>query len=234
MDEAGAIGPFACIDADPDRVTLNDAKCDPRGRLWAGTRDKDFSAPGRPIAPGRCGLYRIDPDGAVTRVVGGVTLSNGMDWSPDGSTFYYIDTYTRAVDAFDFDMDRGTVRNRRTVVRIRSGEGLPDGMTVDSEGTLWVAIAGAGQIRRYSPSGALLTRIDVPTPTVTSCAFGGAGGAELFITSARVRLPSAALTGLSHGFTIEAPEHDSGLSGAGGLFTLRPGSTGAPATPFTG
>jgi sugar lactone lactonase YvrE len=97
LDEAGAIAPFARIDADPDRVTLNDAKCDPRGRLWAGTRDKDFTVPGRQILPGRCALYRIDPDGVVTRVVEGVTLSNGMDWSPDGSIFYYIDTYTRAI-----------------------------------------------------------------------------------------------------------------------------------------
>jgi sugar lactone lactonase YvrE len=234
LDEAGAIAPFACIDADPDRVTLNDAKCDPRGRLWAGTRDKDFGVPGRKIIPGRCALYRIDPNGAVSRVVEGVTLSNGIDWSPDGSILYYIDTYTRAIDAFDFDVDRGTVHNRRTVLRIQSGEGLPDGMTVDRDGTLWVAIAGAGQIRRYSPYGALLARIDVPTPTVTSCAFGGASGAELFITSARIRLPAAALMGLRHGFNIGEPEHDSGLSGAGGLFTLRPGSTGAPASPFIG
>jgi sugar lactone lactonase YvrE len=234
LDDAGRITPFARIDADPDQVKLNEAKCDARGRLWAGTRDNDFSVPGRKITPGRCALYRIDPDGAVTRALENVSLSNGLDWSPDGRTLYYIDTYTRAVDAFDFDIDQGTIRGRRTVVRIQVGEGLPDGMTVDRDGHLWVAIAGAGQVRRYSPDGAWLARIDVPTPTVTSCAFGGLSGAELFITSARVRLPVSALTGLTHGLNIEMAEQFPAVSGPGGVFALRPGPTGAPATPFAG
>ena len=234
LDDAGRVTPFARIDADPNQVRFNDAKCDLRGRLWAGTRDADFSVPGRKITAGRCALYRIDPNGAVTKILQNVSLSNGLDWSPDGRILYYIDTYTRAIDAFDFDMDHGSIGERRTVVRIREGEGLPDGMTVDRDGYLWVAIAGAGQVRRYSPDGALLARVDVPTPTVTSCAFGGEGGAELFITSARVRLPVRALESLTHGLDLEMAEQLPTISGAGGLFTVRPGPTGPPATPFAG
>jgi len=233
LDEAGRTTPFARIDADPTQVKFNEAKCDRHGRIWAGTRDHDFGVPGRQITPGRCALYRIDPSGVVETMLEGVSLSNGLDWSPDGRVFYFIDTYTRTINAFDFDLDHGTLRNRRTLVMIESGQGLPDGMTVDREGSLWVAIAGAGEIRQYSPDGILLSRTEVATPTVTSCAFGGADGQDLFITSARVTLPAAALRSLTHGFNIERAESDSN-PGAGGLFTLRPGPSGAPATPFTG
>ena len=138
MDDVGKITPFARLDVISSQVHLNDAKCDPQGRLWAGTRDLDFSRVGQLITPGRAALYKIDPDGSVTTMVEGISLSNGMDWSPDGQTMYYIDTYMRRVDAFDFDQTSGSITNRRTVVSIPTGLGLPDGMTVDAEGCLWL------------------------------------------------------------------------------------------------
>jgi sugar lactone lactonase YvrE len=232
LSDAGDIRSFARLDADPQSVKLNDAKCDSRGRLWAGTRDTDFGVPGRKIAPGRAALYRIEPDGAAVKMLTGATLSNGLDWSPDGSIFYFIDTYSRTVDAFDFDADKGSISNRHNVVTLYADEGLPDGMTVDRDGNLWVAIAGAGEIRCYSPKGSLLTRVQVATPTVTSCAFGGIAGSDLFITTARVRLPAIALSGLTQGFSLEVG--DSREPGAGGLYVCRPGMTGLPAYDFAG
>ena len=233
MDQAGEISPFARLDVDPSQVHLNDAKCDPQGRLWAGTRDTDFSKVGQPITPGRGALYRIDPDGRVKTMVEGVSLSNGMDWSPDGLTMYYIDTYTRRVDAFDFDQTSGLIANRLTVVSIPSGLGLPAGMTVDAEGCLWVAVAGSGEVRRYSTNGDHLATVRVPTPTPTSCAFGGADLSDLFITTARVRLPGEVLTELTHGFSIEIEDADS-TPEAGSLYRCRPQCLGQRAYSFAG
>jgi sugar lactone lactonase YvrE len=232
LSDAGDIRRFARLNADPTTVKLNDAKCDSRGRLWAGTRDTDFGVGGRAITAGRAALYRIDPDGAVHTMLTGVTLGNGMDWSPGGSVFYFIDTYRRSVDAFDFDIDRGQISARRNVVTLCGDDGLPDGMAVDADGNLWVAIPGTGQVRCYSPEGVLLARVKVPTPTVTSCAFGGADGTELFITSARVQLPKAAQSGLKQGFSLEPG--DSRDLGVGALYVCQPGVTGAPAHPFAG
>lgn len=222
LSEAGASTAFVRIDADPAIVRLNEAKCDARGRLWAGTIVADFTA-------GLGALYRIDPDGAVTTVLRGVTISNGLDWSPDGRTFYYIDSLTLAVAAFDFNMTRGTLGERRDVVKVPRGEGGPDGMAIDREGCLWVAVVGAGEVRRYSPAGKLLSCVAIGTAGATSCAFGGSDGGELFITSLGRRMPDIAL---SLGFT-DAMMDNSGPQ-AGGLFVCRPGATGAPAAPFAG
>jgi sugar lactone lactonase YvrE len=232
LSDTGDARTFARIPADPTLVKFNDAKCDSRGRLWAGTRDVDFGVPGRPITTGRAALYRIDPDGAVHLVLSDVTLGNGMDWSPDGKVFYFIDTYRRTVDAFDFDGDRGSLSARRTLFRLEGAQGSPDGMAVDAKGNLWVAIPGTREVRGYSPQGVPRARIEVATPTVTSCAFGGPDGAELFITSARVSLPRAALSGLTHGFSLEPADHRD--LGAGALYVCKPGVSGPPAHPFAG
>jgi sugar lactone lactonase YvrE len=232
LSDTGDLRFIARLDADPQSVKLNDAKCDSRGRLWAGTRDLDFSVPGRKITPGRAALYRLDPDGAVVTMLTGATLCNGLDWSPEGSIFYFIDTYSRTIDAFDFDIDQGSISNRRNVITLYSDEGLPDGMTVDRDGNLWVAIAGAGEVGCYSPDGSLLARVRVGTPTVTSCAFGGIAGTDLFITTARVRLPAIALSGLTQGFSLEVG--DSREAGAGGLYVCQPGLSGLPAHNFAG
>jgi sugar lactone lactonase YvrE len=219
LDDDGNVTPFTRIDADPKRVRLNDAKCDPRGRLWAGTLALDFS----PSA----GLYRIDPDGSVRVMLQNARLANGLDWSPDGRTFYFIDSLARTVDAFDFDLDAGTIANRRNVVTLQWGCGLPNGMTVDREGCLWLAATGAGEVQRYTPEGELLERVTISTPGATSCAFGGPGGGELFITSRSGRLPEIAL---STGIAPDMMQNDG--PEAGGVFVFRPGQTGVPATPF--
>jgi sugar lactone lactonase YvrE len=222
LDEAGnSIRQFAHIDADPDHVRLNDAKCDPQGRLWAGTLALDFTP--------RAALYRIDPDGSVTTALDHVTLSNGLAWSPDGSLFYYVDTFTLTVDAFDFDAARGELANRRTIVALQRGEGAANGITVDREGCIWVALTGGGEVRRYTPDGELLARVSISTPGATSCAFGGPDGEHLFITSRAGRMPDVALTlGVRHEMMeSRGPE-------AGGVFVCRPGTRGAAATPFAG
>jgi sugar lactone lactonase YvrE len=225
LNETGDIAPFTRIDADPAVVKLNDAKCDPQGRLWTGTYAHDFR-------PGVGELYRIDPDGTVTTMLKDVGLSNGLDWSPDGATFYYIDSFTGSVDAFDFDAVRGTISRRRKIVTVPPSEGGLDGMTVDREGCLWLALFGPGEVRRYRPDGVLLTRVEASAPAVTSCAFGGVDGGDLFITTASIRIPDPVLPVI--GWTGEMADKAATAPGAGGLFVCRPGATGRPATPFAG
>jgi sugar lactone lactonase YvrE len=225
LDDRGRTSVFAEVDADPAVVKLNDAKCDPQGRLWVGTYAHDFS-------PGVSAFYRIDPDGKVTTILENVGLSNGMDWSPDGATFYYIDSMTASVDAFDFDAAHGTISRRRHVVTFGEGDGGLDGMAVDSEGCLWLASFGPGEVRRYRPDGTLLARVEVSAPAVTSCAFGGADDAELFITTASLRIPDPVLPII--GWSVEMADNAANAPGAGGLFVCRPGVWGRPITPFAG
>jgi sugar lactone lactonase YvrE len=221
LDEAGNTSPFARIDADPASVRINDAKCDPQGRLWAGTLALDFNP--------HAALYRIDPDGTVTTALEDVTLSNGLAWSPDGSVFYYVDSVTLTIEAFDFDAARGTLDNRRTVVTLQRGDGAANGITLDCEGCIWVALTGGGEVRRYAPDGTLLARVSIATPGATSCAFGGSSGEDLFITSRAGRMPDVAITlGVR-----EAMMENNGPE-AGGVFVCRPGTSGAAATPFAG
>jgi sugar lactone lactonase YvrE len=217
--------PFAHLDADPKAVTFNDAKCDPQGRLWAGTYAHDFRAAGG-------ALYRIDPDGTITTMLEGVGQSNGLAWSPDGATFYYIDSFAHTIDAFDFDATLGVIGRRRTIVKIPLGEGAPDGMTVDCDGCLWVAVFGTGEVRRYTTEGALLARVSISAPAVTSCAFGGIDGRNLFITSAAIPIPDAILPILGCSKEQVATSHTA--LGAGGLFVCRPGVGGKPPSPFAG
>jgi sugar lactone lactonase YvrE len=211
---------FVTLDVDPELIRLNDAKCDSQGRLWVGTLATDISP--------RAALYRIDPDGCVTTILENTAVSNGLDWSPDDSTFYFVDSATLTIDAFDFDSARGTLSNRRTLASIQHGDGGANGLTVDDAGCLWVALTGGGEVRRYSPGGTLLGRVEISTSGATSCAFGGPDGAELFITSRSGRMPEFARTLL--GISTDRLE-DNGPE-AGGLFVCRPGPTGAPATPF--
>jgi sugar lactone lactonase YvrE len=189
---------------------MNDAKCDPAGRLFAGTTAFDF-------APGAGALYRIDGDWSWDTVVAGVTTSNGTAWSPDGSLMYYIDSATQGVDVFDFDVETGSARNRRQLVTIAARDGVPDGMTVDADGNLWVACFGAGAVRCYSPAGTLVTDVAFPVSQVTSCAFGGPDLDELYVTSAAYRMSTEQLDAEPL---------------AGATFVCRPGVTGLPAAQF--
>ncbi len=183
--DTGAVEPIADPEAGlPTR--FNDGKCDPRGRFWAGTM-------GMPAGPGMGSLYMLDTTGTVKRMLSGVTISNGIAWSSDGRTMYYIDTPTSRVDAFDFDPDTGEIGNRRTVVTIEKGEGAPDGMTIDAEGNLWIALWGGAVVCHDPATGRRLARIGVPARHVTSCTFGGDDLTDLYITTARTGLTSAEL-----------------------------------------
>ncbi len=208
-DGPGELRWLASLERDMSRTRMNDAACDAAGRLWAGTMDMSQS---EPIGS----LYRIDPDGSVETALTGVTISNGLGWSPDGGTLYYVDTPLKRVDAFDFEPLRGAISRRRTLIEIEEGAGSPDGLTVDEEGCIWLALWEGWSVRRYHPDGRLLGVVEVPAARVTSCAFGGARFETLYITSAR---PEAA--------DVRQPS-------AGGIFVARPGPRGLPAPVFAG
>lgn len=210
--DQGVLTMLAEVEADDPATRMNDGKVDPTGRLWAGTTGDGASPSGT--------LYRFDPDGTVTPVLSGVTVSNGLAWSPDGATFYYIDTPTTGVDAFDFDACSGAVANRRRLVDLPSSEfGFCDGMTVDADGHLWVATWGTGTVRRFAPDGSPDVVVSVPVTQPSSCTFGGSDLGDLYITTARYEMTPEALA-------LEPV--------AGGLFRCRPGVTGLPMTPFAG
>jgi len=203
---------LAAIEPDDEATRLNDAKTDRAGRLWGGSMAID-------ARPNAGSLYRISADGAVDRVASPTTISNGIDWSQDGSLMYYIDTSTHRIDVFDFDLDSGVAADRRPFIELDRSLGLPDGMCVDSEGGIWVAFYDGWTVRRFTSSGALDRSISLPVARVTSCAFGGANLADLYVTSASEGLDRDALAAQPL---------------AGGLFVIRPGVTGTPITPFAG
>ncbi|MCE6991066.1 SMP-30/gluconolactonase/LRE family protein [Dyadobacter sp. CY323] len=158
---------------------FNDGKCDPAGRFWAGTMSvHDEEKAGK--------LYVLDTNGSVSVKIEDVTCSNGMAWSPDHKTFYYIDTGAQEVVAYDYNIENADITNKRSVIKIAPEEGFPDGMTVDHEGMLWVAIWGGWKVQRYDPGhGQLLDEIHLPVSLVTSCTFGGENLEDLYITTAR-------------------------------------------------
>jgi sugar lactone lactonase YvrE len=169
----GSVRPLA--DVAPDGVRMNDASADPQGRFWAGTMANN---------PGGAALYRLDRSGRVETMLDGLTISNGLGWSPDGRTLYHADSGPRVLRAFDFDGEHGAISNARVLVEMDEGDGAPDGLTVAANGDLWIAIWGAGQVHRYSPDGVLLEILDVPTAESTCCAFGGPGLTGLYVTTA--------------------------------------------------
>jgi sugar lactone lactonase YvrE len=158
----------------------NDAAVAPDGSLWAGTMRYDET-------PGGGTLSRLTPDGTVRTVLDDVAVSNGIGWSPDGRLMYYIDSPTRRVDVFDVGGD-GQPSGRRPLAAIEDGAGFPDGLTVDADGCVWVALWDGGAVRRYTPDGDLDRVIPLPVPRVTACAFGGPGLTDLYITTARTGL----------------------------------------------
>ena len=158
----------------------NDAAVDPAGRLWAGTMRYDQQ-------PGGGFLARVGTGGQATVVLPEVTISNGTGWSPDESRMYYVDSPTRRIDMFDFEIDTGETRDRRPFTEIGDTDGVPDGLCVDADGCVWVAVNGGGQVRRYTPDGALDRTVDVPVRQVTACCLGGPDLADLYVTTARER-----------------------------------------------
>ena len=186
VDEAGTVSELAQPEGSRTDVRMNDGACDPQGRFWAGTMAYDES-------PDAGALYRLDLDGTCATVLTGLTISNGIGWSPDGSTMYLADSGTGRVEAFDFDGGRGTISGRRTLVHVERPGVVPDGLTVDAEGGVWVALWGGGAVRQYAADGSLLATVRLPVERPTSCAFGGPDCATLFVTTARAGLDEVAL-----------------------------------------
>lgn len=189
----------------------NDGKCDALGRLWVGTMDDNST-------PKKSGFYRVDGHGNGAKMLGDVTISNGVAWSLDGRTMYYQDTPTGKVSAFDFDEKSGDISNRREIITIHEDMGTPDGNTIDEEGMLWVANWGGACVTRWNPeTGEMLCRIDVPALNVSSVAFGGKDLDELYITTASIYMP--------RGRAADYPE-------AGKLFVVKPGVKGIKSQYF--
>jgi len=205
-DADGVVTPLDPVWQD-DGVRMNDGGCDPHGRFYCGSMAYDQR-------PGAAGLYRLDPDGTTTTVLEGVTISNGLEWSPDGSRAYYNDTATHRIDVFDYDPDTG-LTGRRPFAEIPDG-GSPDGLTVDAQGGVWVALFDRGAVWRFTPEGRHDGVVDVPAGKVTACTFGGPDLDQLFITTSQ--------EGLQPG---EDPL-------AGALFRADVGVAGLPAREFGG
>ena len=200
------------VEADQPDLRFNDGKCDPSGRFLAGSMAYDKHT-------GAGALYRLDPDGTVERLLEDVSISNGLAWTPDGGTVYYIDTPLQRVDAFDYDATTGRLSNRRPHIILPPEVGSPDGMTIDTEGGLWIAMWNGWAVHRYSPHGTLDLIVDVPASHVTSAIFGGPDYADLYITCAWSELTDEERAAQPH---------------AGSLFRVRPGVRGYPPVEFAG
>ena len=188
----------------PEDRRLNDGACDPAGRFWVGSMALDER-------PGGGALYRFTTADGLERILDGVTLSNGLGWSPDGRLLFYVDSPTQRIDVFDFDPATGGLSGRRPFVGIESEAGTPDGLTIDAEGGVWLALFGGGAVRRYAPEGTLDLVLELPARKVTACCFGGAEGRELYVTTASIG---------------DEPEP------AGSVFVAAIGVAGPPAQPF--
>jgi sugar lactone lactonase YvrE len=203
---------LAAVEPDATDNRFNDGQCDGAGRLWTGTLSRIRER-------GTAALYRVDPDGSVTAVRERLTLANGTGWSPEGDTMYFIDSTEQRVDAFDYDVRDGTLGARRVLAEVAPADGLPDGLAVDAEGGVWVALFGGGVIRRYARDGALTEVVALPTSNVTSLAFGGPALDRLYLTTARHRLTATQLQAQPL---------------AGAILQLDPGVRGLPDRPFAG
>lgn len=182
--DTGRLDLIALVDADQPRTRLNDGKCDRRGRFFAGGMDDKEELK-------ICGLWRLDPDLTVTKVDDGIICSNGPCWSPDDRTFYFADSFQGEFWAYDYDIARGTLSNKRTFASFAADGGVADGSTVDAEGCMWNAQIISGDLVRYAPDGTVERRIGMPVRNITSVMFGGPSLDELYVTSmARVKHPA--------------------------------------------
>jgi sugar lactone lactonase YvrE len=208
----GDVAPLVALPGAAPGRRSNDGACDPQGRFWVGTMAEDQ-------APGAGALHRYDPDGDLHTVLTGLTLPNGLGWDPTGRRMHFIDSPTRRIDVLDLDPATGAVLDRRPWATIPDGDGTPDGLAIDDEGGVWVALYGAGEVRRFSPDGRAVARVEVPAEQVTACSFGGPDGRRLFITTAT--------EGMSDAERASRPL-------AGAVFALDVGVPGPPARPFGG
>lgn len=200
-------------------LRMNDGAVDPRGRFWAGSMAwEDAPAPPAAGSPPAGALYRLDPDGTVGEQLAGVGISNGLGWSPEGDRCYYVDSVTGRVDAFAFDLDAGALGARTTLAEIEGGA-APDGLAVDADGCVWVALWGGWEVRRLTPAGVVDRVVELPGAHVSTCAFGGPGLRTLYVSVSQQGLDERALR--------EQP-------GAGHLFALDAGVAGLPTHAFAG
>jgi len=203
---------LVAIESERSDTRTNDGACDAAGRLWVGTMALDERSP-------EAALYRVDPDHSVTTILTGTTISNGLGWSPSGRNFYFIDSPTCRVDVFDCDLATGTLENRRPLAAVEVEGAVPDGLNVDAEGCVWVALHGGWGLNRYSPEGELVAEVRLPVAKITSCCFGGPELRDLYVTTRR--------EGLSDADVAEQPL-------AGALLRLDVGVTGLPTHAFAG
>lgn len=213
-DDAGEPLPLPLVApvVDDPGCRFNDGECDPHGRFWAGTMAKDAT-------PGLGRVHRLDPDGTSEEVLAGLTISNGMAWSDDGATLWLVDSGSRWVDELTIDVDAGRVRSRRPQLGLLDGPGVPDGITRDAEGGLWVALYGAGQVRRHQPDGTADLVVDLPVTKPTSCCFAGPNLDQLWISTTTEGLDPAERRAQPH---------------AGSLFVCEPGVVGRAPFRFSG
>lgn len=191
------------------RARTNDGAVDPAGRYFVGTVAPDD-------APGTGALYRLDPDLSLHELARGLHISNGLDWSLDARTMFYVDSLAHSLDAFDYDLDTGEIANRRVLAPIEIG--VPDGLTIDAEGAIWLAVYNGWCVRRYDPGGGLLQEVAFPVSRPTSCVFGGDAFDTLYVTTAREGLDEEGLA--------REPL-------AGALFAVDVGVRGRPAFRFS-
>jgi sugar lactone lactonase YvrE len=208
--ESGTWEVTTAVEAGQPAQRMNDAGVDPQGRLWAGT----MSA-GDPVE-GSGKLYRLNGDGSVDVMLDRVTISNGIGWSPDGYTMYYVDSPTQRLDRFTYSPDEGGISNRQQLVEVPHAAGSPDGLAVDADGCIWVAVWFSSRLHRYTPDGKLDAVVDLPVSQPSSCAFGGPDLDVLYVTTARLGMTPQQL-------------HSQPL--AGGIFAVDTGVSGLPVPP---
>lgn len=209
--DTGAINLLSDVESAMTYNRFNDGKCDPNGNLWVGSMHFEQSSP---IA----NLYKVDPQGKATKMLDSITISNGIVWTQDKKTMYYIDTPTMHIRAFDFDPINSTISNERIAVVVPQSLGYPDGMTIDSEDKLWVGLWNGNSVARFDPiSGTLMSKIEVPAHNVTSCSFGGKNFETLYITTASVDMTE---------------EEQKKYPFAGSLFQVNPGVKGVKGNFF--
>ncbi len=208
--ESGRFEPLVAVEADNRANRMNDANCDARGRCFAGTMAFEGT-------PGAGTLYRLDPDLSVHAVLGDLTISNGIGWSPGGGLMYHVDTRAGGIHVQDYDEETGSISNRRRLVDTQPGWGRPDGLTVDDEGGIWVAFWDGAAVRRFGADGEVTETIELPATNVTRPAFGGPALDQLYVTTAE---PGPG----------QAADGDQG----GAIFVFEPGVRGTRAHPFAG
>jgi sugar lactone lactonase YvrE len=209
--QSGEIKLFSAVEADRPDNRFNDGKCDPAGRLWVGSM-------GLGQGSKKANLYKIDGEGTATKMLDSITISNGIVWTRDHRTMYYIDTPTSKIMAYDYDKISGTISNEKVAVEVPKSLGYPDGMAIDENDMLWVGLWNGNGVANFNPiTGKLISKIEVPAHNVTACAFGGTNLDTLFITTASVDM---------------TPEEQIAFPDAGSVFLAVPGVRGVESHHF--